>query len=121
LNLRPQRDSKARSAERTATLRNDPQRQVTGPGARSLRNVAGRDALDESLDDSSGGGRLAPGALVGVVATALAEALRLAAEAERWEIVAQLAEELAARRQARSEQQADELGPERLAKKGSTR
>ena len=58
-----------------------------------MRNVAGRDALDDSLDVSSGGGRLAPEALVGVVATALAEALRLAAEAERWEIVAQLAED----------------------------
>jgi hypothetical protein len=67
----------------------------------SLRNVAGRDAVDESLDVSSGGGRLAPDALVGVVATALAEALRLAAEAERWEIVAQLAEELAIRRRGR--------------------
>jgi hypothetical protein len=65
-----------------------------------LRNVAERDAVDESLDDSGGGGRLEAQALVGVVETALAEALRLAAEAERWEIVAQLAEEPAARRKA---------------------
>jgi hypothetical protein len=57
--------------------------------------------VDESLDDSRGDGRLAPEALVGVVETALAEALRLAAEAKRWEIVAQLADELAARRRAR--------------------
>jgi len=68
--------------------------------------------LDESLDVSSGGGRLAPEALVGVVATALAEALRLAAEAERWEIVAQLAEELAARRQTRRDGRQKRIGSE---------
>jgi hypothetical protein len=64
-----------------ATLRNDPQHSGAGQAVASLRNVAGRDALDESLDDSGGGGRLAPEALVGVVETALAEALRLAAKA----------------------------------------
>ena len=68
--------------------------------------------MDESLDVSSGGGRLAPEALVGVVATALAEALRLAAEAERWEIVAQLAEELAARRQTRRDGRQKRIGSE---------
>jgi hypothetical protein len=66
-----------------------------------VRNVAGRGRLDESLDDSGGGRRLEPEALVGVVETSLAEALRLAAEAKHWEIVAQLAEELATRRRAR--------------------
>ena len=58
-------------------------------------------SVDDSTDDSSEGqgsdGRLPPDALVGVVETALARALELAAEAGRWEIVAQLAEELAAR------------------------
>jgi hypothetical protein len=73
------------------------------------------------LDESSGGRRLAPEALVGVVDTAFAGALRFAAEAERWEIVAQLAAELAARRLARSEQRADDLSPEHLAKRGSAR
>ena len=97
-NLRLQRDSKARTGERTATLRNDPQRSGGRQAVATLRNVAGRDALDDSLDESSRDGRPAPEALVGVVETALAEALRLAAEAERWEIVVQLAEELAARR-----------------------
>ena len=77
--------------------------------------------MDDSLDESSGGRRLAPEALVGVVETALAEALRLAAEAERWQIVAQLAAELAARRRARSERHADDLSPVRLAKRGGTR
>lgn len=86
-----------------------------------MRNVAGRDALDDSLDESSAAGRLAPETLVGVVETALAAALRLAAEAERWEIVAQLAEELASRLRARNEQQADDLGLERLARRASTR
>jgi hypothetical protein len=57
--------------------------------------------MDESLDDSSGVGRLEPEGLVGVVETALADALRLAAEAERWEVVAQLAEELVARQRGR--------------------
>jgi hypothetical protein len=99
--LRPQRDSKARTGERTATLRNDPQRSVAHQGVASLRNVAGRDALDESLDDSPSAGHLAPEKLAGVVETALAEALRLAAEAKRWAIVAQLADELAARQQTR--------------------
>ena len=77
-----------------------------------MRNVAGRNALDESLDVSSGGGRLAPEALVGVVATALAEAVRLAAEAERWEIVSQLAKELAARRQTRRDRRQVSIGSE---------
>jgi hypothetical protein len=36
-----------------------------------------------------------------VVESALAEALRLAAQAQQWDIVAELARELAARRQAR--------------------
>jgi predicted RNA binding protein YcfA (HicA-like mRNA interferase family) len=62
-----------------------------------LRNVEGRDALDDSLDESSAVGRFAPEAQVGVVETALAAALRLAAKAERWEIVAQLAEERGSR------------------------
>ena len=57
--------------------------------------------VDDSADDSTEGqgidGRLPPDALVGVVETVLARALALAAEAGRWEIVAQLAEELAAR------------------------
>lgn len=57
--------------------------------------------MDDSLDESSDARRLAPEALVGVVETVLAQALRLAAEAERWEIVAPLAEELAARRRSR--------------------
>jgi hypothetical protein len=65
-----------------------------------LPNVARRDAVDESLDDSSGG-PLESEALVGVVETALANALLVSAEAERWEIVARLAAELAARRRAR--------------------
>lgn len=60
-----------------------------------------RGVVDDSPDDSIEGhgsdGRLPPDALVGVVETALARALALAAEAGRWEIVAQLAEELAAR------------------------
>jgi hypothetical protein len=61
--------------------------------------IGGRldDSLDDSADDSGGRRRLPPDALVGVVETALARALTLAAEAGRWEIVAQLAEELAAR------------------------
>jgi hypothetical protein len=66
-----------------------------------LRNVAARGATDESLDDSSEGEPLAPEALVGVVETALAGALRLAAAAERWELVEQLTHELAARRRRR--------------------
>lgn len=47
-------------------------------------------------------GELPPGMLVGVVETALAEALALAARAGRWEIVGQLARELEQRRAARS-------------------
>jgi hypothetical protein len=104
---RPQRDSKAPKAQRAATLRNDPQRSGDGPGVASLRNVAERDAVDDSLDESSDARRLPPEALVGVVETVLAEALRLAAEAERWEIVAQVAEELAARRKIAREAQSD--------------
>jgi hypothetical protein len=61
--------------------------------------------VDDSLDDSSEGqgshGRLPAEALIGVVETALSRALTLAAEAGRWEIVVQLAEELAARQRAR--------------------
>jgi hypothetical protein len=53
-------------------------------------------------DPSGSTAPLATEALVGVVETALAETLRLAAEAERWELVAQLAEELAKRRRERS-------------------
>jgi hypothetical protein len=64
-----------------------------------------RGVVDDSLDDSAsdsieGQGsdrRLPPDVLVGVVETSLARALMLAAEAGRWGIVAQLAEELAAR------------------------
>lgn len=75
-----------------------------------MRNVAGRDALDDSLDESSAAGRLAPETLVGVVETALAATLRLAAGAERWELVAQLAEELAARRRGRYDGHANTEG-----------
>lgn len=57
--------------------------------------------VDDSLDDSNStlvnGNRLPPVALIGVVETALARALTLAAEAGRWGIAAQLAEELSAR------------------------
>ena len=64
-----------------------------------------RGGVDDSLDDSTGtplgAGRLPAEALVGVVETALARALTLAAEAGRWEIAAQLADELAARQRAR--------------------
>jgi hypothetical protein len=64
-----------------------------------------RDVVDDSLDDSTSGHgrdrRLPAEALIGVVETALARALTLAAEAGRWEIVAQLAEELAARQRTR--------------------
>jgi hypothetical protein len=60
-----------------------------------------RGGVDDSLDDSGKRGRLPPDALVGVVETALAQALMLAAEAGRWELVAQLAEELSARHRAR--------------------
>jgi hypothetical protein len=42
----------------------------------------------------------------GVVETALARALTLAAEAQRWEVVAQLATELRARRESRVEAEA---------------
>ena len=75
----------------------------------SLRNVAVRGALDESVDDSRASGRLAPQELAGVVETALAAALRLAAESKRWEIVVQLAEELAARRSTRGQPSAAEV------------
>jgi hypothetical protein len=65
------------------------------------------DSLDDSADDSrewqGSDGRLPADALVGVVETALARALTLAAEAGRWEIVTQLAEELAARQRTRDE------------------
>jgi hypothetical protein len=88
---------------------------VTGPGAKSLRNVAECGAVDESLDDSSGGGRLAPEALVGVVETALAEALRVAAEAGQWDLVAQLADELMARRSARATPEPRQTATERPA------
>jgi hypothetical protein len=60
-----------------------------------------RGVVDDSLDDSRKLGRLPPDALIGVVETALARALTLAAEGGRWEIVAQLAEELSARERAR--------------------
>jgi hypothetical protein len=63
----------------------------------SASKCAMRGVVDDSADDSGKHGRLPPDALVGVVETALARALMLAAEAGRWEIVAQLAEELAAR------------------------
>jgi hypothetical protein len=53
------------------------------------------------VDDSIWHGRLPPDVLVGVVETTLARALTFAAEARRWEIVAQLAEALAARQRAR--------------------
>jgi hypothetical protein len=60
-----------------------------------------RGVVDDSVDDSVRRNRLPPEALVGVVETALARALILAAEAGRWEIVVQLAEELAARQRSR--------------------
>jgi hypothetical protein len=66
-------------------------------------------------------GGWAPEALFGVVETALAEALRLAAEAVRWEVVAQLAEELAARRRARGEDGRDEPIAVILATRGGAR
>ena len=77
--------------------------------------------MDESLDDSSRDTRMPPEALVGVVETALAEALRLAAEADLWEIVAQLAEELAARRGSRENARRDERGTGSLATRGRAR
>lgn len=86
-----------------------------------MRNVAARDALDDSLDESGGGGRLEPEALVGVVETALAEALRVAAAAGRWEIVAQLAEALAARRRERGEPGTAERAASRLTTPGRAR
>jgi hypothetical protein len=61
------------------------------------------DSLDDSTDNRAARSRLPPDALVGVVETALARALTLAAEAGRREIVAQLAEELSARQRAREE------------------
>jgi hypothetical protein len=48
-------------------------------------------------------------ALVGVVETALARALELAARAGRWELVGQLARELEARRQNRHGRSAAEV------------
>ena len=60
-----------------------------------------RGVVDDSLDDSAKRSRLPPDALVGVVETALAQALMLAAEAGRWELVAQLAEELSERHRVR--------------------
>jgi hypothetical protein len=60
--------------------------------------------LDDSLDDSSVDRELPPDALVGVVETALAEALVLAARAGRWTIVAQIARELELRRGVRQHQ-----------------
>jgi len=63
----------------------------------SASKCAMRGVVDDSLDDFGKHGRLPPDARVGVVETALARALMLAAEAGRWEIVAELAEELAAR------------------------
>lgn len=108
---RPQRDSKAQKAQQAAASRNDPQREGVRPGAGPVRNVAERGRLDESLDDSRGGGRLEPEALVGVVATALAQALKVAADAGRWDIVAQLAEELAARRRGRDDDQTESAEP----------
>ena len=86
-----------------------------------MRNVAGRDALDDSLDESSGGRRLAPKALIGVVETALAEALRLAAKAERWRIVAQHAEELASPAWRAGQQRRHDPGTVRLASRRGAR
>lgn len=80
-----------------------------------MRNVAGRDALDESLDDSPSVGRWAPNAFAEVVETALAEALRLAATAHQWALVASLAEELAARHRDRGARQRQPPNPARLA------
>ena len=67
----------------------------------SAPKCAMRGVVDDSLDDSVRRARLPPVTLVGVVETALARALTLAADAGRWGIVAQLAEELAARQRAR--------------------
>jgi len=67
----------------------------------SASKCAIRRVVDDSADDSVRCNRLPPDVLVGVVETALARALTLAAEAGRWEIAVQLAEELAARQRTR--------------------
>jgi hypothetical protein len=83
------------------------------------------DSLDDSAVDATDGkgsdGRLPPGALLGVVETAFARALMLAAEAGRWEIVAQLAQELAARGTGRRNPAAGASSAERLARQGRSR
>jgi len=56
-----------------------------------------------------------------LVETALADALRLAVEGERWEIVVQLAEELAGRRAAREKPALAEASLAGVATRGSTR
>ena len=79
------------------------------------------DSLDDSEDDSGKRRRLPPEALVGVVETALAEALKFAAEARRWDIVLQLAEELATRRRGRGNTARPEPSAGSLATQGRSR
>jgi hypothetical protein len=86
-----------------------------------VRNVAERGAQDESLDDSGGGGQLEPDVLARVVETALGDALRLAAEAGRREIVVQLAEELVARRRGRGSAEGADPKVPRLATRSRAR
>ena len=82
-----------------------------------MRNVAGRGALDDSVHTAP----LDPKALTGVVETALAKALQLAADAQRWELVVQLAEELANRRSARAGQRRHEPKMGQLVTRRGTR
>jgi hypothetical protein len=75
------------------------------------------DSLDDSGERQGSDGRLPVEALVGVVETALAKALALAAQAGRWEIVVQLAEELATRRRARARRNEENAGSRNVASK----
>jgi hypothetical protein len=84
----PPQTAAIRAIEGSAYAPDSPPKCVLGGGV--------DDSLDDSADDSQRRGRLLPEALLGVVETALARVLMLAAEAWRWEIVAQIAEELAA-------------------------
>jgi hypothetical protein len=100
--LRPQRDLNPWPASLAVTKRH--YSSPTEPG-----EVTGSDVkcpnvteLGRLPDDSGGAARGPMADLRGVVETALASALKLAAEAQRWELVAQLAEELAARRCSRA-------------------
>ena len=66
------------------------------------------------VDDSGGATRAPLASLAGVVETALAQALVLAAQAQQWDMVADLTGELAARRQERGA-----LGPAAVRRRGS--